>query len=308
MDSTSPTLLLSPSKDNGENTVNLFDTPLLQKKPTNLPSQFIWPSGDLVSPQQDLLNEPLIDLAGLLNGDEAATTTAADLARAACLNHGFFQVVNHGVDSGLIQAAHEHMDAFSKLPMSKKICARRKPGSIWGYSGAHADRYSSKLPWKETFSFGFNHRSGDDDDQLLVVDYFTSVLGEEFEEAGFVYQRYCEAMKELSLSIMEILAISLGVERKHYRKFFEDGSSIMRCNYYPPCKEAGLTLGTGPHCDPTSLTILHQDQVGGLQVFVDGKWQVVQPHPDALVINIGDTFMFQQKGQMRGQLVRNDMN
>lgn len=98
-------------------------------------------------------------------------------------------------------------------------------------------------------------------------------------------------MKELSLSIMELLAISLGVERKHYRKFFEDGSSIMRCNYYPPCKEAGLTLGTGPHCDPTSLTILHQDQVGGLQVFVDGKWQVVRPRPDALVINIGDTFM-----------------
>lgn len=65
----------------------------------------------------------------------------------------------------------------------------------------------------------------------------------------------------------------------------------MRCNYYPPCKEAGLTLGTGPHCDPTSLTILHQDQVGGLQVFVDGKWQVVRPRPDALVINIGDTFM-----------------
>lgn len=178
MDSTSPTLLHSPSKDEGE--------PLLQKKPTNLASQFIWPSGDLVSPQQEL-NEPLIDLAGLLNGDEAATTIAADLARAACLNHGFFQVVNHGVDSGLIRAAHEHMDGFSKLPMSKKICARRKPGSIWGYSGAHADRYSSKLPWKETFSFEFDHRSGDDDDELLVVDYFTSVLGEEFEEAGLDY-------------------------------------------------------------------------------------------------------------------------
>lgn len=106
-----------------------------------------------------------------------------------------------------------------------------------------------------------------------------------------VYQKYCEAMKDLSLVIMELLAISLGVDRGHYRRFFEDGDSIMRCNYYPPCNRANLTLGTGPHTDPTSLTILHQDQVGGLEVFVDNKWLAVRPRSEALVINIGDTFM-----------------
>lgn len=107
----------------------------------------------------------------------------------------------------------------------------------------------------------------------------------------WVYQRYCEAMRELSLEIMELLAISLGVNRRHYRKFFDDSSSIMRCNYYPPCRNSELTMGTGPHCDPNSLTILHQDQVGGLEVFANNKWQAVRPRPDALVINIGDTFM-----------------
>ena len=122
--------------------------------------------------------------------------------------------------------------------------------------------------------------------------YFYDALIKEF---GFVYrwvyQKYCEAMKEVSLVLMELLALSLGVDRLHYRKYFEDGSSIMRCNYYPPCKNSGLTLGTGPHCDPTSLTILHQDQVGGLEVFANDKWQSIRPRPDALVINIGDTFM-----------------
>lgn len=102
---------------------------------------------------------------------------------------------------------------------------------------------------------------------------------------------YCEEMKKLSLAIFELLAISLGVEREHYKKFYEDGTSIMRCNYYPLCTQPGLTLGTGPHCDPTSITILHQDQVGGLQVFANNKWQAVRPRPDALVVNIGDTFM-----------------
>lgn len=106
-----------------------------------------------------------------------------------------------------------------------------------------------------------------------------------------VYQRYCEEMKELSLTIMELLELSLGVERGYYREFFEDSRSIMRCNYYPPCPEPERTLGTGPHCDPTALTILLQDDVGGLEVLVDGEWRPVRPVPGALVINIGDTFM-----------------
>ena len=84
--------------------------------------------------------------------------------------------------------------------------------------------------------------------------------------------------------------MSLEVDRMHFREFFEDGSSIMRCNHYPYCQEPSLALGTGPHCDPTSLTVLHQDQVGGLDVFADNRWQSVRPRPDALVINIGDTF------------------
>lgn len=90
---------------------------------------------------------------------------------------------------------------------------------------------------------------------------------------------------------MELLGISLGVDGLHYRRFFEDGDSIMRCNYYPPCSSANLTLGTGPHTDPTSLTILHQDQVGGLEVFADNKWRAVRPRSEAFVVNIGDTFM-----------------
>lgn len=106
-----------------------------------------------------------------------------------------------------------------------------------------------------------------------------------------VYQQYCEAMSRLSLGIMELLGMSLGVGREYFREFFEGNDSIMRLNYYPPCQKPNLTLGTGPHCDPTSLTILHQDQVSGLQVFVDEKWHSISPNSEAFVVNIGDTFM-----------------
>jgi len=98
-------------------------------------------------------------------------------------------------------------------------------------------------------------------------------------------------MSTLSLGIMELLGLGLGVEQQYFKDFFEEHDSVMRLNYYPPCQRPDLTLGTGPHCDPTSLTILHQDQVGGLQVFVDGQWRSISPNFNAFVINIGDTFM-----------------
>ena len=101
-------------------------------------------------------------------------------------------------------------------------------------------------------------------------------------------------MKKLSLTIMEILGMSLGVDKQHYKDFFEDGSSILRFNFYPPCQEPDQTLGTGPHCDPTALTILYQDQVKGLEVLADGLWKSVRPRPDALVVSLGDTFSVSQ--------------
>lgn len=98
-------------------------------------------------------------------------------------------------------------------------------------------------------------------------------------------------MSRLSLGIMELLGLSLGVNRSHFKEFFEENNSIMRLNYYPRCQKPELTLGTGPHCDPTSLTILHQDNVGGLEVFVDNEWRSITPNSNAFVVNIGDTFM-----------------
>ncbi|KAK6259156.1 hypothetical protein SCA6_013630 [Theobroma cacao] len=304
MDSSSSTLLLRPSIEPRaeDNNVVLFDPSKLQKQ-ANIPAEFVWPHVDLVHTQEEL-NEPLIDLEGFIKGDDEATSHAVDLVRSACLNHGFFQVTNHGVDATLIQAAYEEIDPVFKMPLNKKLSFQRKPGDFSGFSAAHADRFSSKLPWKETFSFGYHGNNSDP----VVVDYFRSALGEGFAHTGWIYQNYCEKMRELSLVIFELLAVSLGVDRMHYHKFFEDGNSIMRCNYYPPCNNSGLTLGTGPHCDPTSLTILHQDQVGGLEVFANNKWQTVRPRPDALVINIGDTFMALCNGRYKSCLHRAVVN
>lgn len=97
-------------------------------------------------------------------------------------------------------------------------------------------------------------------------------------------------MEGLSLAIAELIGMSLAGDQRWYREFFADGKAIARCNYYPPCKEAELTLGTGPHADPNAFTILQQDEVSGLNVFTGGRWSSVRSVAGALIINIGDTF------------------
>ncbi|KAK7410643.1 hypothetical protein VNO78_01591 [Psophocarpus tetragonolobus] len=269
----------------------------------HVPTNFIWPKEYLVDSQHQL-EAPVVDLAGFLIGDDKATHSAAKLISQACLNHGFFQVINHGVDPRLIRQAHHQIDTFFKLPIQRKFTLHKTPGSMWGYSGAHAHRFSSNLPWKETLSFPYHHNSLDP----LVTHYFKSTIGQDFQQAGETFEKYCGAMKQLGMKLTELLAISLGVDRLHYRELFEEGCSIMRCNNYPSCKQPNLTLGTGPHCDPTSITILHQDHVEGLHVFADNKWQTLPPRLDALVINIGDTFTALSNGRYKSCLHRAVVN
>ncbi|KAG6513496.1 hypothetical protein ZIOFF_023826 [Zingiber officinale] len=184
MDSRPTTILLCPPVGgiNNENVAAAgggvyFDSSSLRKQ-TRIPKAFVWPRSDRQVAIEEL-DAPVVDLHGFLHGDEASTRRAAELVRLACERHGFFQVTNHGVAEQRVRDAMDCTDAFFKLQLPDKLRARRKPGSLWGYSGAHADRFSSKLPWKETLSFGHH-----DSDESIVVDYFASTMGKSFDRMG----------------------------------------------------------------------------------------------------------------------------
>ncbi|KAK6152979.1 hypothetical protein DH2020_012618 [Rehmannia glutinosa] len=294
MDSSATTLILCPKlqlkndRSSENDQVLVFDTTLFEKQP-NLPTQFMWPHEDLPYGAQDELNDPPVDLKGFLNGNQESIDFAAAQIRTACLDHGFFQVINHGVDTNIVQSAHEKMDAFFNLTLTKKLSIKRKPGGLCGYSGAHADRFSSKLPWKETLSFTYKH-ANEPATGLDVVNYIKYGLGKEFEEAGYVYQKYCEAMKKLSLSILELLAISLGVDRSYYRKFFEDGRSVMRGNNYPPCERSFVSpckhsaLSNGRYKSCLHRAVVNKEKVRrSLVFFVNPKEdKIVRPPQDLM--------------------------
>ncbi|KAL2227137.1 gibberellin 20 oxidase 1-D [Sesamum indicum] len=283
----------------------VFDATVLQHE-SSIPPQFVWPDHEKPNcSHTPELQVPFVDLGGFLSGDHDASIRASELVGEACRKHGFFLVVNHGVDANLISDAHHYMDCFFEQPLHEKQRAQRKLGEHCGYASSFTGRFSSKLPWKETLSFEYSAQEGS---SHIVEEYFQRTLGQDFAHLGKVYQEYCSAMSRLSLGIMELLAMSLGVNRSHFKEFFEENESIMRLNYYPPCQKPDQTLGTGPHCDPTSLTILHQDTVGGLQVFVDNEWRSITPNINAFVVNIGDTFMALSNGRYKSCLHRAVVN
>ncbi|KAK1441539.1 hypothetical protein QVD17_07522 [Tagetes erecta] len=279
----------------------VFDSSVL-KQEADIPQNFIWPEHERPNTLKSKeLKVPVLDLGDFLSGHSSSFKEVASLIDEACKNHGFFLVVNHGVDASLIYDAQRYTDLFFDLSLLEKQKAQRKVGECFGYASSFTGRFRSKLPWKETLSFRF---SSEENSSNIVKDYFKNTLGKEFEPIGKVYQDYSNAMSTLSLQIMELLGMSLGVNRAHFKDFFEENDSIVRLNYYPACQKPNLTLGTGPHCDPASLTILLQDNVTGLEVFVDNEWRSIVPNSNAFVVNIGDTFMALSNGRYKSCLHR----
>ncbi|XP_019191642.1 PREDICTED: gibberellin 20 oxidase 1-D-like [Ipomoea nil] len=283
----------------------VFDSSVLRHE-SNIPTEFLWPDHEKPGPYAAReFQVPVIDMAAFRSGDPVAVAETCKLVDEACKKHGFFLVVNHGVDTELLSDGVREMDRYFELPLSFKEKALRKLGEHCGYASSFTGRFNAKLPWKETLSFRF---SAEKECSHVVEEYFEKTLGQEFADLGELYQKYCNAMNTLALEITELLGMGLGVDRKHFSEFYQENDSVLRLNYYPPCQKPELTLGTGPHCDPTSLTILHQDSVSGLQVFVDNEWRAVNPTPNAFVVNIGDTFMALSNGLYKSCMHRAVVN
>jgi isopenicillin N synthase-like dioxygenase len=92
------------------------------------------------------------------------------------------------------------------------------------------------------------------------------VFKNDFNMNRILIQEYVEEMEKLAYKLMELIALSLGVEAKRFKEFFKDQTSFIRFNHYPPCPYPHLTLGIERHKDAGALTILAQDEVKGLEV------------------------------------------
>lgn len=105
-----------------------------------------------------------------------------------------------------------------------------------------------------------------------------------------VTEEYSEKLMGLACKLLEVLSEAMGLEKEALTKACVDMDQKVVVNYYPKCPQPDLTLGLKRHTDPGTITLLLQDQVGGLQATRDnGKtWITVQPVEGAFVVNLGD--------------------
>ena len=111
-------------------------------------------------------------------------------------------------------------------------------------------------------------------------------------------RQYFEACTDLSHKLLEAFCLGLDLPARYLHTDFADNhTGFIRLNYYPvkdpmSCSDADYQtdagLGVHHHTDAGALTVLLQDDVGGLQVYRDGYWHNIPPVPGAMVINTGD--------------------
>lgn len=105
-----------------------------------------------------------------------------------------------------------------------------------------------------------------------------------------VMEEFAAAMSKLARLLAGVLAENLGHSKEVIENTCSESACFLRLNHYPACPVPPDIYGLVPHTDSGFLTILCQDQVGGLQLMKDFKWVAVKPNEEALIVNIGDLF------------------
>ncbi|GLT51276.1 hypothetical protein SLA2020_246970 [Shorea laevis] len=196
---------------------------------------------------------------------------------SACQHWGFFQLVNHGVSTELLEKLKHEMEGFFKLPLEEKLKYRIRAGEAEGY-GSPA-RPEGKLDWADRIAMITNpvHRRK----PHLFPELPSSLRS--------TLDTYMLDLQNLGMELLGLIAKALKIEEKEMKEIFEDGMQSVRLALYPPCPQPELVIGITPHSDTTGITILNQvNGVDGLQIKRDGIWYPISFLPDALVVNVGD--------------------
>jgi isopenicillin N synthase-like dioxygenase len=228
-----------------------------------------------------------MDMVPVVDIGNPGATSLADLDRA-CRDHGFFLLAGHGLDHTIdstFAAAKRFFEADAQL----KDAIRRDEQNPLGYNDRELTK--RKRDHKEVFDFV-------DPTQGRASHYNRWPSGiDGFRQAMCTHY---DAFSELALRTTELVFASLGLSEATKAEYRGDRTtSNMRLNHYTigdPVREEereGLNdlsdVALGHHTDLGLLTLLVQDNVGGLQALSsDGAWIDVEPRPGTIVVNLAD--------------------
>ncbi|XP_007035062.2 PREDICTED: 1-aminocyclopropane-1-carboxylate oxidase homolog 1 [Theobroma cacao] len=218
---------------------------------------------------------PIIDLQGITE-DSTMRAEVIEQVQIACEKWGFFQVVNHEIPGSVldemidgIRRFHEQ-DTEVKKEFYTRDTTRRKVLYL-----SNVDLYKSKAAnWRDTLGC------------LMAPD--PPDPNELPEVCRDIVMDYSNRVVTFGFTLFELLSEALGLNPSYLKDMDCTEGLLLMGHYYPKCPEPELTMGTTNHRDSSIITILLQDQMGGLQVLHENQWVDVPCIPGALIVNVGD--------------------
>lgn len=237
---------------------------------------------------------PVVDLAEALRPGGARTAEVARQIRDAATGPGFFYAVNHGVPGELVVRQFEAARAFFDLPeAAKRAVALDRSPAMRGYEaiGDQQLDVDARPDLKESFYCGLEHPADHPFVARGYQSYGANAWPAELPALARRSADYIAALRGLAERLMQLLARSLELPETQFDAVLRDPMVTLRLLRYPPHPDGAdaRTFGAGAHTDWGAVTVLAQDDFGGLEVRLpDGTWAAATPVPGSFVVNLGD--------------------
>ena len=244
---------------------------------------------------------PKIDISGI-EDKEFSEPLLQDFF-SAYNEYGFGYIINHGIDKNLIEQLFQVSKNFHSLSLSEKMKValdhkHRGYIAINTSTDVNSKLANVKKP-NQSESFMMMR-----EDKAELPNVYLSGPNQwpEIENFKEVLEKYTSQMTKLGRNLMRLALLSSGVSDLSVMKSFDTPTIWLRLLHYPPIPETSPSdlYGSAPHTDFGCLTILLQDEIGGLQVQTkDGEWIDVPKLEESFVVNVGDMLSRLTNGLLR---------